>query len=133
MYKLRSVLKAMLKTYHPNVVVDGESKSRVHFHQAPTGSPFPKLVFDLPTSFMDEQQEVFNLDIDIWDDKEDTTSLEDLAGKLWKELNYYRHIDDDMQFSIYRENRLPPIDEDEPKLKRRKLIFQLRYFDRRLF
>jgi hypothetical protein len=81
---------------------------------------------------MDEQQEIFNFDVDVWDDNVDTTEIETLASNLWKGLNYYRHSDTNMQFSIYRENRLPELDEKELGLRRRKLIFQLRYFDKKL-
>jgi hypothetical protein len=81
---------------------------------------------------MNEQQEIFNLDIDVWDNKVDTMEIETLASAIWKGLNYHRHSDEDIQFSIYRENRLPELDEKELGLRRRKLIFQLRYFDKKL-
>jgi protein associated with RNAse G/E len=123
MIKLRSKIKSKLKTYH----------DRVYFHKAPAKAQMPYVVFDFPNSFDNEQQEIFNLDVDIWDDKDDTTALETLASSLWKGLNYYRYTDADIQFSIYRENRLPTLDEEEINIKRRKLIFSLRYFDRRLF
>ena len=122
MIKLRTQINNLLKTYHP----------QVHFQKAPDTAKMPYIVFDFPNSFDNENQEVFSFDIDIWDDKNDTTALETLASSLWKGLNYYRYTDADIQFSIYRENRLPPLDEEEINVKRRKLIFQVRYFDRNL-
>lgn len=122
MVDLRRELTKLLKKYH----------SRVYFQKAPSTAKMPYIVFDLPNAFDNEGQEIFNLDIDIWDNRQDTTELETLASQLWKELNYYRHIDESIQFSIYRENRLPPLDEDDNNIKRRKLIFQLKYFDRRI-
>nr|WP_309099070.1 hypothetical protein [Fredinandcohnia onubensis] len=123
MIELRAALKLLLKTFH----------SRVHHQSAPAGTAFPYVVYNMPNSYTNEQQEIFVLDVDVWDDKDDTTELETIANKIWKGLNYHRHLDDDIQFSIYQENRLPPLDDDDPTLKRRKLIFQLKYFDRRLF
>lgn len=123
MIELRKSIKSILLTYH----------TRVYHQQAPDSAQFPRVIFDFPTSFINEQQEIFNLDVDVWDDNEDTTVLETLAAQLWKGLNYYRYKDDNIQFSIYRESRLPPLDEKEPKLRRRKLIFSVRFFDKRLF
>lgn len=120
MIHLRREIIQLLRQYH----------DRVYFQKAPNNIAFPYVIYDFPNSFMDGDQEVFNLDIDIWDNKDDTTELEQMASSIWKGLNRYRHLDEDIQFSIYRENRLPPLDEDEKNIKRRKLIFQVRYFDR---
>lgn len=120
MIELRIVLNKLLKTYH----------DRVYHQQAPTKRIYPYVVFNLPNSFDNENQEVFVLDVDVWDYTEDTTALETLSSTLWKALNRYRHLDEDIQFSIYRSTRLPPLD-DDPMFKRRKLIFELRYLDRK--
>lgn len=122
MIRLRSQLTSLLKLYHP----------QVHYQTAPSTATFPYIVLNLPNSFTNEEQEIFSLDIDLWDNKADTTVLETLASKLWKELNHYRYSDDEIQFSIYRENRIPELDETEIGIRRRKLIFQLRYFDKTL-
>jgi len=122
MERLRTHLRNLLKLYHP----------QVHYQVAPTTATFPYIVLNLPNSFTNEEQEIFSLDIDIWDNRTDTTELESLASKLWKELHHYRYSDDEIQFSIYRENRIPELDETEIGIRRRKLIFQLRYFDRTL-
>ncbi|HHY72701.1 MAG TPA: hypothetical protein GX497_05665 [Bacillus bacterium] len=122
MIYLRTELMKLLKKYHP----------RIYFQIASSNATMPYIVYDLPNSFDNEQQEIFTFDVDIWDNRTDTTELETLASLLWKELNYYRHVDENIQFSIYRENRLPPLDENDRSIKRRKLIFQLKCFDRRL-
>lgn len=117
---LRIELNRLLRTHH----------SRVYYQQAPTKREYPYLIYNLSNSFDNEQQEVFFLDVDVWDYTSDTTAIEDLAGLLWKVLNKHRHVDDNIQFSIYRSTRLSPED-DDPMFKRRKLIFELRYFDRK--
>lgn len=119
MLELRKVLNSLLKTHHP----------RVYYQKATDKDQFPYIVYNLPNSFDNEQQEVFNLDVDIWDMDADTTTIETLTGQLWKAFNGYYHIDANIQFTTYRANRLT-LEDDDSNIKRRKLIFELRYFDR---
>lgn len=122
MIELRKVISSELKKYH----------NKVYYHNASKDQSFPYVVYNFPNSFMNDDQEVFNLDVDIWDNKDDTTELETIACNIWRGLHRYRYIDENIQFSIYRDNRLPPLDEGEKNIKRRKLIFEVRYFDRRI-
>jgi|SRR5690625_949663 len=119
MIKLRKEIKSSLQTICDRV-----------YYQNATKKEFPFIVYDFPNSFMDGGVEVFNLDVDVWDNKNDTTEIETLASKIWKLYNCYYHIDKFIQFRIYRDNRLPPLDEKEKNIKRRKLVFQLRYLNR---
>lgn len=121
MIKLRTRLNILLKTIHP----------RVHFNVAPDTTAFPYIVYDLPNSLTNEEQEVFVLDVDIWDNTTDTTAIETLAEQVWSTLHKYRYLDSDIQFSIYRMNRLTLTD-DDTRIRRRKLMFEVRYFDRNL-
>ncbi|CAK7001957.1 hypothetical protein [Tissierella sp.] len=129
MNKLRTQLNKILKSIHPNAIVQGKSKSRVHFQFPTDETPFPYIVYDLPQSYFEDDLEVFNLDVDIWDNKTDTTEIETLSQAIWNELNRYHFINNDMQFTIYRQSRLT-IEDDDPRIRRRTLIFQLRYYDR---
>lgn len=133
MLELRKQLIRKLKEYAPDVEVNDEIKSRVHFHEADDDTPFPYVVFDLPNTFMNEEQEVFVLDVDIWDMQDDSTTIEELSEIIWKKLNKYYFINNKIQFTIHRSLRLPPLDETERNIKRRKLTFELRYFDRNLY
>lgn len=119
MNKLRTELNKILKSIHP----------RVHFMKAPDAVVFPYLVYDLPQSYFDDDQEVFNLDIDVWDNKEDTTDLEVLSQSIWNILNKYYHLDENMQFTIYRLNRFT-VEDDDPRIRRRTLLFNVKYYDR---
>lgn len=123
MIHLRSEIKKLLKKYC----------EKVYFQNATDKTIFPYVIYDFPNSHPNEQQEIFNFDVDIWDNQDDTTDLEIIADRIWKDLNSHHHIDEFIQFTIYRENRLPPLDEKEINIKRRKLIFSIKYFDRRLF
>lgn len=132
MIKLRSKLTALLKPHLPNVVIDSKSKSRVHYQTAPANTPMPYLIYNFLPSFTNDEQEVIPLDIDIWDNNTDTTDIETLASTLWKEFRNFRYIDENMQITIHRESRMPELDEAEIGIRRRKLTFQVRYFDRTL-
>lgn len=119
MIKLRTELSKILKEIH----------SRVYYEKAPSTAIFPYLVYDLPQSYFEDDLEVFNLDIDIWDNNTDTTEIETLAQSIWNGLDRLHHIGKNMQFSIYRQNRLT-VGDDDPRIRRRTLIFSLRYYDR---
>lgn len=119
MIKLRTELNKILKTIHP----------RVYFQVSTDTTLFPYVTYDLPNSLTNEEQEVFVLDVDIWDNATDTTAIETLANTIWKTLHKHRILNENMQVSIYRQNRLALTD-DDTRIKRRKLIFELKYLER---
>lgn len=127
---LREFLKTYLKTIHPNVVVDGKSKSRVFFQKASDNSPFPYLTWDMPNSSDDGSMERFILDIDGWDNdnSKDTTAIETLMDSVDKGLHRKTVMLENVSATFYRENRLPLLDED-PQIQRRKYIYQVRTFE----
>lgn len=119
MIKLRTELNKLLKEIHP----------RVYFMKASDTASFPYIVYDLPQSYSDDDLEVFNLDIDIWDNNADTTEIEVLTDQIWKALDRLYLINGDMQISIYRQSR-HTLDDDDPRIRRRTLMFNVRYYDR---
>lgn len=121
MIELRKKITAKLRAIHP----------RVYFQDAPDSAQTPYIVYDLPNSYTNEEQEIVALDVNVWDIGVDTTAIETITSAVWNHLHKYRYIDGDIQFSIYRSNRLPPIDEDR-NILRRMMIFEVRYFDRRI-
>lgn len=120
MIYLRKALKSILEEYH----------SSVSFQDSPKDISFPYVVYTFPNSFTNGDQEIFVMDVDIWDNKEDTTALETLSSEIWKGLNRFYYIDEHIQFVIYRSNRLFDLEDDNPIIKRRKLIFEVRYYER---
>lgn len=120
MLELRKVLNTLLKTHHP----------QVYYQRATDKARFPYIIYNLPNSYDNEQQEVFALDVDIWDNESDTTAIETLTGQMWKVFNSYHYIDNEIQFTTHRSSRLT-LDEDDINIKRRKLIFELRCFYRK--
>jgi len=122
MIELRKATMRELKKYH----------DKVYFHQAPKDVTYPYVVQSFPNSFVNGDQEIFNMDIDVYDDKDDTTEIETIASNIWRAFKRFHYIDENIQFTIFWMNRLPPLNEDEKHLKVRKLIFGVRYFDRRI-
>lgn len=121
MIDIAPVIRTKLLDYH----------SRTHLANAPTGETFPYVTFNFPTNFTQGEMEIFNLDVDIWGNNPNTTEIDTIANNIWNGLNRMVHVDEKMKISIYKMNRMI-LDDDDPQIERRKLIFQLRYLDRGL-
>ena len=121
--ELRKIINTALKTIH----------SRVYYRTAPDTAAFPYLVYDLPNSTDDGTLEQFVLDVDAWDSiNGDTTGLETLIDSADKSLHRKTiTVNDNLAITFYRENRLTLTD-DDPDIKRRKYIYQVRTFERRI-
>ena len=121
--ELRKMINTMLKSIHP----------RVYYRSAPDTAAFPYLVYDLPNSTDDGTLEQFILDVDAWESTNgDTTIVEILIDSADKSLHRKTIIvGDDLAVTFYRENRLTLTD-DDPNIKRRKYIYQVRTFERRI-
>jgi len=121
--EIRKMINTMLKSIHP----------RIYYRSAPDTAAFPYLVYDLPNSTDDGTLEQFILDVDAWDSTNgDTTILETLIDSADKSLHRKTiTVDDNLAVTFYRENRLTLTD-DDPNIKRRKYIYQIRTFERRI-
>jgi len=120
--EIRKIINIALKSIHP----------RVYYRTAPDTAVFPYLVYDLPNSTDDGTLERFVLDVDAWDSTNgDTTIVEILIDSADKSLHRKTiTVDDNLAVTFYRENRLTLTD-DDPDIKRRKYIYQVRTFERR--
>lgn len=105
---------------------------RVYFQRAPKGATYPYVVFDFLPSFTNDEQEVLPMDVDVWDVGGNTVPIETIASNIWRGLRKFNYIDELVQVSVDRDTRFPDLDEDEVDIKRRKLTFEVRYFDRLL-
>ena len=121
--EIRKIINIALKSIHP----------RVYYRSAPDTAVFPYLVYDLPNSTDDGTLEQFVLDVDAWESTNgDTTGLETLIDSADKSLHRKTIIvDDNLAVTFYRETRLTLTD-DDPNIKRRKYIYQVRTFERRI-
>lgn len=122
MIELRKTLQAHLKTIH----------SRVYFQQAPDTATFPYIVYNIPSLNDDgEDFQLVTLDIDGWDAPEtgDTTALETLMTAINTGMNKKTLVTDTFSVTFYLETKLPLVD-DDPRIKRRKYVYQGRLFER---
>lgn len=113
---LRRAILAALLAVHP----------RVYYQAADPGAAFPYLVFDLPNAVENDIPEVFRLEVDGWDDSQDTTALETLMGAVDEAL-HKRRIVDYVAATVYRDNRLS-LRDDDPRLRRRQYVYQVRVY-----
>lgn len=121
--ELREAITAALKSVHP----------RVYYEVAHDKEQFPFLVVNLPDAIDDGTLEQFVLDVDGWDapSNGDTTALEMMMDAVDKILHrMIVTVDDELAMMFYRDNRLVLTD-DDPRIRRRKYIYQVRTFERR--
>jgi len=118
MIELRKIIQGQLKAIHP----------RVYFQMAPKTATFPYLVYDIPTINDDgEGYQLATIDIDGWDNENDTTVLETLMNSVNNALNKKSFIHNNTTLTPFLESKLS-LRDDEAKLKRRKNIYQGRIF-----
>ncbi len=113
-----------------------EVHSRVYFELVPEKDPktqlppeLPYILYKFPNSNRAEYREDFTLEIDIWDNKADTTELETITDNIDKKLNRLQILDENFHVSIYRINRLMVPDTD-PSIHRRQLRYNVKTYFR---
>jgi hypothetical protein len=119
MINLRKIIKSRLKTIHPRIYAlrsSGEAK-------------FPYLVYEIEITNLGDDLQMVTLDIDGWDDKEDTTDLEVLMDKVKQTFSKQIIIDDNVAVFFDLDRRLTLTDTD-PRINRRKYIFNGRLYER---
>lgn len=120
MIELRKIIQRNLKLIHP----------RVSFQSAPETTEFPYLVFEIGN--INPDGEVFQqglIDIDGWDDKNDTTVLEELMRSVDLVLDKKTFSEGKITATFFLETKTP-VPSENPKLHRRKRIYQVRIFER---
>ena len=105
---------------------------RVFNEHADSEAPYPYVVFDFEEAAENEEQELYFLDVDVFDRPTDgdTTTLEEIAESIWKLLNKFHYNDSECQFSTYRNARGRIKNEKDTSLRCRRLTFEVRYFSK---
>jgi hypothetical protein len=120
MIDIRKLIQAELKAVHP----------RVYYQVAPETAVFPYIVYDLPNVYDDgEGYQLITLDVDGWENKDDTTALETLMASINARLNKKTLANSNITITLYLENKLTLTD-DVPTIRRRKYTYQGRKFGR---
>ncbi len=119
MINLRKLLYSFLSTNFNNVAIC--------YHTAPKEVSYPYIVFDFPSSFTIGDLETVVVDIDIWDNKTDTTELEILVDNINNVLNKTTLSDTTMSVVFYLDTKMT-VDDDDARIQRRKYVYQARLF-----
>ena len=121
MKTIRQAIKSELTSIHP----------RVYFLNAPQNgtAQFPYLVYTIEITDLDDGLRMVTLDVDGWDNKEDTTELEDLMVSVKNGLNRQVILNDNLFMSMFLDRQLV-VPDDNPQLSRRTNIFLGRLYER---
>jgi hypothetical protein len=121
MIELRRALHSYLRSIHP----------RVYFQRAPDTAQFPYITYSFEMIPDGEGFELVVLDIDGWDmpDDGDTTGLEGLMSDVKRSMDKKTLTTDDLVVSFYLDRKLA-LEDDNPKIIRRKYVYQGRIFER---
>lgn len=119
MRDLKIQLSKQLKAVHP----------RVYFENAPDDAIYPYIVYSFGSSYTNRANEIYALDIDVWDKNQSSRAVDELLSKINKALNMTSYIDDKIQYSLYYDRKLDT-GSDDKTLKRKTIVFELRYAER---
>jgi hypothetical protein len=116
---LKARTTAILKTVNTSV----------YDELAPDGREFPYIVFSLE-SVMAGSRENYSLEINCYDYGTDPARVDGLADSIESLLKDYSYISEQMQFRTFLNTR-NSIQEEDKKIRRKRLLFDLYYFERR--
>lgn len=119
MKEVRQAINTKLKSIHP----------KTYFLQSPSTAPFPRLIYSIEITDLEDGLRLVTLDVDGWDNKEDTTALEDLMISVKNEFNKNLVINDQLFISFYLDKQLA-LPDDNPQLNRRTNTFLGRLYER---
>lgn len=125
--ELRTQIQTLLKT----------KCDRVYFERATDTTVYPYVVYNLVDSREFEgNREDIDLEVDIWDNAQDTTAIETLTGDidgdgdLFNATGLHRKLfyeADTLSAKCYRDRRLAIIDEDV-RIRRRQLKYYIQTY-----
>jgi len=98
--------------------------TKAYLEKAPSNTAFPYITYKLPSSDNPDESnlENFIIEIDIWDNKADTTALETLTTNIDNEFERTNTTQNNTYVHFFRVSRLMIPDPDE-KIRRRQLRY----------
>jgi len=115
---LISVLMGMLKTKADNVYY--EEALRVG-----TNPPlYPNVVFELNEVTSDDSKTVLRMELNVVDYGKIRSTVETISDNIQTLLDKYYHMDENIQFVIYKDSR-QTIKEEDKLIIRRRLVFEI--------
>lgn len=115
MNDLIEVILKELKKFHP----------RVYQLEAEDEAEFPFIIFSIDTSTNTDSRDNHILVIEIYDENQDTTAVEDLADVINEEFNYKCVNTNKFDTVFYKEMRKISPKDDKDDLECRELRFEM--------
>lgn len=113
--KLRPILQTELKRTTNNV-----------FYERTKGTPsFPYVVYDLNSYSFTDVIDQAELEINIFDNLDDTTRIETLADAYWNQFDHAYFINNDLCYATYQNVR-NNIDTGDSQVHQRRIVIVLR-------
>jgi hypothetical protein len=96
----------------------------VYNEKAPDNAVFPYATYSLITSntYDESERKDIILSVDIWDNKDDTTALENLTDNVSNALNKNKVSSSTLKANIYLDGRFE-LQESDKQIRRRQLRF----------
>lgn len=120
--KLREEVKASLKA----VAADATG---AYFGSAPVSATFPYIVFSIEEVLHEDNMALLEMEVDVVDYGENTEPAETISDQILAGLDHRYIMTDTFQAAVYRERRQPLYENDKKVIKRR-LTFQIRLHER---
>lgn len=107
----------------------GRSAPRVYYGQAEPGHPAQYAVYELEELSHTDDQYVMQLEVNCMDYGTNTAACEAMADQIQAAFNHALVLNDSIMFRSYIERRQPVYEEDR-KIIRRRLLFEIRLYER---
>ena len=101
----------------------------VYFGQADGNHPKQYVVYDLEELSFEDGCHRMQLEVNCMDYGTDTAACETLADQIQAEFDHYKELNDEILFKCYFDRRQPVYEEDR-KIIRRRLLFEIHLYER---
>ena len=116
--ELRDQIQAQLESVAQNV----------YFQKKPTRFGYPYVTFEMNELGYDSGKTLYQMEINVIDEGTSTAAVETIADDIQSLLHRLYYIGDTIQFVCYKDQR-QTIREDDPKIHRRRMLFELHLHD----
>lgn len=107
-----------------------EAYADTYIEEAPVGKGYPYAIINFVGGEVVEEQEIYLMDIDVWTD-DLSIQVDQISNSLWAKFRKFNIVTPNAQISVHRVNRFT-IEDPDPVIRRRKLVFNLKYMNREL-
>lgn len=112
-------------------VLDELYPGKVFVNFAEPNEKLPLITFRIISGTKKELQSLISLEVNVWDNKgKDIETLEDMTERLAEELNK-KVFNDGVTYLKFELQNILPMPDQDPKISRRILNFNVKYIDRR--